>query len=397
MKNTGLWIRTAIIIVITLVGAYIVFGPRNSFTAEDFSWSGIKKNLAQNINLGLDLKGGSYLEMRVKTDEYLQTVTKTNKDAALTAAKDAQLPVGEATYVAANKVYQVSLNVTDATKIPEVIEAVKKKVDFVNAGGTGWSESTNGNTITWSLPVQAQKILSQQAVDQVLKIIDSRINSFGVKEPTLQKKGSADSGQILLQMPGLENPERVKDLIGKQSKLEMLEVVSPPSPSAMMTYATKESALQTIGGKETDDLRVLPFTERDDTPLANKDPQVKPPSKFVVVKYPAIVDGGELRDASATAQSQNSNSYQINFAFKPNGAQKFGKWTGENINKYMAVVLNEEVKSAAFIKSQIFDQGQIDGRFTKDSASDLVLTLKSGALPAQIVYQEERTVGLHLT
>ena len=85
MKNTSLWIRTAIILIITLVGAYIVFGPRNSFTAEDFSWSGIKKNLAHNINLGLDLKGGSHLLMHVKTDDYLKELTKTNKDAVLTA------------------------------------------------------------------------------------------------------------------------------------------------------------------------------------------------------------------------------------------------------------------------------------------------------------------------
>ncbi len=394
MKNRGLWIRTALILVIALIGIYIVFGPRNSFTAEDFSWTGIKKNLAGNINLGLDLKGGSHLLMHVKTDDYLKELTKNSKDAAVVAAKEAQLAVGEATIVTENKNYQVSLNVTDPTKVQDVIDAVKKKVDFASAGGIGWTQTVSGTTINWSLPVQVQKILRQQAVEQVLKIIESRINSFGVKEPTLQRVGSPDSGQILLQMPGLENPERVKDLIGKQSKLEMVKVVSTPNPSPMTTYPTKEQALQSIGGKESDSLRVLPYAERENTPAANADPTVKPPSRWVVVEYPAIVDGGELRsDISAIPQAQNSNSFSIHFAFKPNGADKFGKWTGANINQYMAVVLNEEVKSAAFIKSQIFDQGQIDGRFTKDSANDLVLTLKSGALPAKIEYQEERTVG----
>jgi preprotein translocase subunit SecD len=105
------------------------------------------------------------------------------------------------------------------------------------------------------------------------------------------------------------------------------------------------------------------------------------------------VDGSELRNASATQAQGGSADYQIAFSFKPTGAEKFGAWTGANINQYMGVVLNDEVKSIAYIKSQIFDQGQIDGRFTKASAEDLALTLRSGALPAPIEYQEERTVG----
>jgi preprotein translocase subunit SecD len=173
-----------------------------------------------------------------------------------------------------------------------------------------------------------------------------------------------------------------------------VNVDSPPSPSPIQPYPTKQAALATIGGKETDNRRVLPYAERDDSASTDKSqPQQKPPTQWVVVEYPAIVDGGELRDASAFSQTQTGNDYQINFSFKPAGAQKFGEWTGKNINNYMAVVLNDEVKSAAYIRSQIFDQGQIDGRFTQQSANDLVLTLKSGALPAKIEYQEERTVG----
>jgi preprotein translocase subunit SecD len=112
-----------------------------------------------------------------------------------------------------------------------------------------------------------------------------------------------------------------------------------------------------------------------------------------VVETPAVVDGSELRDAAAVQGAGGANEYQISFSFKPAGAQKFGEWTGKNIGNYMGVVLNGKVKSAAYIKGQIFDQGQIDGRFTKESGDDLALTLKSGALPAQIDYQEERTVG----
>ena len=387
MKNNGLLIRTAIIIVIAVIGIYLVFGPRDGISANSFTLQGIKNNLANNINLGLDLKGGSHLVMRVKTEEYLKRLTENNESAALTAAKDAQLPVTDASYVAENNNYQITLNLSDASKASEVIEAVRKKVDLVN-----WTQSTSGNSIIWSLPLQIQSKLKEQATDQALKIIESRINAFGVKEPTLQRQGRPDSGQILLQMPGVENPERVKALVGETSRLEMMKVISTPNPN-LQTYPTKEAALATIGGKESDTRKVLPYVERDETPTANQNPQDKKPSKFIVVESPAIVDGSELRDASAVSRTGSNSDYQISFSFKPTGAQKFGDWTGKNIGNYMAVVLNDEAKSVAYIKSQIFDQGQIDGRFTKNTGDDLALTLKSGALPAAIEYQEERTVG----
>ncbi len=394
MKNTGLLIRTAVIVVITLVGIYLVFGPRHTPTGSDFTWTGIKANLASNINLGLDLKGGSHLVMRVKTEEYLKSLTTNNETAAIQAAKEAKddagapLPVTDASAIAENGNYQVTLNTTDSSKFQAIIDAVKKKVDF-----TAWTQSSSGNSIIWSLPGQAQGRLKEQATDQALKIIESRINAFGVKEPTLQRQGAADSGQILLQMPGVENPERVKDLVGKTSQLQLMKIVSPPSPGPLQKYPTKEAALQSIGGKESDTRKVLPFVERDDAAKTDAKPEDKKPNEFVVVEFPAVVDGTELRDASAIQGKGGAADFQISFSFKPSGAQKFGDWTGKNINNFMGVVLDNEVKSAAYIKSQIFDSGEISGKFTKAQADDLALTLKSGALPAQIEYLEERTVG----
>src|SRR5437764_15304768 len=143
MNRTSLWIRTVIILAITLTGIYLVFGPRRAPNSSDFTWHGIKENLAANINLGLDLKGGSHLVMRVKTEEYLAKLTENNEGAALQAAKEAKddagqpLPIGEGSYVAETGNYQTTLNVTDGSKIPAVLDAVKKKVDFVN-----WSETT---------------------------------------------------------------------------------------------------------------------------------------------------------------------------------------------------------------------------------------------------------------
>ena len=388
MKNSSLWIRTGIIVAITLIAIIVVFGPRGSVASKDFTWEGIKANLANNINLGLDLKGGSHLMMRVKIDDYLKTLATNNKDAAVNAAKELQLPVSEGSIVAEKDNYQVKLNITDAAKKAEIIEAVKKKVDFTN-----WTESSTDTTINWSLPAQTQKVMGEQAVEQALKIIESRINAFGVKEPTLQRVVAKDSGQILLQMPGVDDPERVKKLIGDDARLELMKVIGASNPSPMTTYPTRETALQSIGGQEGGSRKVLPFMERPDNATNQPAQPNNQPTAWVVVETPAIVDGNELRDAVPVSRTGNDNDYQISFSLKPAGAAKFGDWTSKNIGAYMAVVLNDQVKSAPYIKSRIDDQGQIDGRFTKKSAEDLVLTLKSGALPAKIEYQEERTVG----
>jgi len=386
MKNSSLLIRTVIIVMITLVALYLVFGPRGTITANDFTGQGIKQNLTENINLGLDLEGGTQLVMRVKTNDYLKKLTESNQNAAFLAAQEAQLPVAESAFVAENNNYRVNLNVTDPSRIQEAIDAVKNKVDF-----SLWSENVSGSTVSWSLPAAAQKVLKEQAVTQAEKIIESRINSFGVKEPTLQRHGATESGQILLQMPGVEEPERVKKLIGAESRLSLMKIVGPGNPSPVQTYPTKEAAIQSIGGTIPSNRLVLAMTDRDQADEPNTAAQ--PPKQWVVVENPAVVDGSELRDAAAVSRTGSESDYQISFSFKPGGAQKFGEWTGKNIGNYMAVVLNDEVKSAAYIKSQIFDSGEISGRFTKATAEDLSLTLKSGALPAEIEYQEERTVG----
>lgn len=386
MISKTLWVRTAIIVAITLVGIYLVFGPRQSPRTQDFTWEGIKANLANNINLGLDLKGGSHLVMRVRTDEYLKTLTENTAQGALTAAQDAKLPVTNSSIVAANGNYTFSLELSDPAQAQPVVDAVKQKVDVVN-----WTQGTTATAVTYTLPSNVQTVLKNQAVEQALKIIESRINSFGVKEPTLQRHGAESAGQILLQMPGVDDPERIKNLIGAESNLAMMKIVGPANPSPVQTFPTEDAAKQSLGGIVPPNRRILTYKERGADPTAPANQQEPP--KFVIVEYPAVVDGSELRDASAGQGRAGGTDYEINFSFKPAGAQKFGEWTGKNINNYMAVVLNGEVKSAAYIKSQIFDSGQITGSFTEDSANDLALTLRSGALPAKIEYQEERTVG----
>src|SRR5258705_824125 len=398
MKKKNLLQRAIIITVVTLFGLYIVIGPRHRPTLKDFTWTGIKATLASNIRLGLDLKGGSHLVMRVKPEEFLKHLTEGNVVAAQGAARDAGFEVGNARAETSAGNYRVVLEITDPAKASEIKDAVQKKVELGDS--SVWSYSASGNQLIWSMTPTAQRSLADNATTQALNIIDSRINALGIAEPTLQTHGSQSSHQILLQMPGVQDPERVKNLLKGESRLELVHVVSPPNPAPSQTYATEAEALASLnsGGTVPANRRILPYSERmEPTAAAGQDQNQEKPKRWVVVELPAIIDGSELRNASAIpTRAGGTEDYEINFSLKKNGADKFGAWTGSHVNEYMGVVLNDEVKSIAFIKSQIFDSGEISGRFTKQSADDLALTLRSGALPAPIEYLEERTVGASL-
>src|SRR2546423_8983735 len=194
MKKRNLLQRAIIIGIVTVVGLYIVIGPHGRRPhLNDLKWSGIKANLANNIHLGLDLKGGSHLVMRVKIEEYLKRLTEDNAVAAQNAAKDAGFDVKEAQAETSGN-YRVLLTVGDPSKAKDIRDAVQKKVDL--SDNAGWSFSSSGNTVSWSLSGSAQRTLAESATDQALKIVDSRINTIGVAEPTLQRHGSQNSHEI---------------------------------------------------------------------------------------------------------------------------------------------------------------------------------------------------------
>src|SRR5437588_9606246 len=265
MKKRHLLQRAIIIGIVTVVGSYIVIGPhgrRPHFY--DLKWSGIKANLANNIRLGLDLKGGSHLVMRVKTEEYLKRLTEDNAVAAQNAAKDAGFQVKEAHAETSSGSYRVFLQASDPSKIKDIRDAVEKKVDLGDRAG--WSFASSGNEVSWTLSGAQQSALAQQATEQAFKIIDSRINAVGVAEPTLQRHGGQNAHEILLQMPGIQDPEHVKQLLAGQSHLELVHVIGSASPAPAQTYSTKEEAIASLnsGDKVPANRRVLRYTERAD-------------------------------------------------------------------------------------------------------------------------------------
>jgi len=193
------------------------------------------------------------------------------------------------------------------------------------------------------------------------------------------------------------DPERVKEILKADSKLELVHVIGPSSPAPIQTYNTEDEAKASVGPTMPANRRVVPYAERDEpTAGGQATTDAQKVKKWVVIESPAVVDGSELRNAAAVQAQGGGDTYSISFSLKPVGSQKFGAWTAAHINDYMGVVLNDEVRSIAYIKSAISDSGEISGRFTKQSADDLALTLRSGALPAPIEYMEERTVGASL-
>jgi preprotein translocase subunit SecD len=369
--------RAILIFVVTIAGLYIVFFPHNRLpVAKDVtSWSQVKANLSKNINLGLDLRGGSHLVMQVQANDYIKSITDKDVDAAINSLKTKDLPYNEVKATGG----EITITVPDRTKNSDIINQLNS--DF----GAGWRASEVGNTIVYKLDQNEQNTLRDRATDQAMQIIENRINAFGVSEPTIQRQGSNDQYEILLEMPGVDDPERIKATLNAESHLELDAVAKGtqfPPP-----YATKEAADAALaalpGGAET--YRVLPIHERNISGTAT--------DGFVIVEKRPVVTGLDLKDATASSGQYGGENWQINFRLTVDGANRFGDWTSKHIGDYLAIVLNDTVKSAPVIKGAIRDQGVIEGSFTQQDAEDLALTLRSGTLLAKVVYLEERTVG----
>ena len=224
----------------------------------------------------------------------------------------------------------------------------------------------------------------EAALKETASVIESRLNALGISDFEVKPQSDSTTDRILVSLPSVADPERIKRIISSGGKLELTHVISPPSPAPCQTYDTKDEAIASLnsGGIVPSNRRVLPYMERGE--LGSSRDQKS--TKWAVVESPSIVDGSQLRTANAIPRERD---YDIQFALKTAGAEKFGAWTGANINEYLAVVLDGEIQSVAFIRSQIFDQGMISGRFTKQAAEDLALTLKSGALPSRLTVINE--------
>lgn len=322
--------------------------------------------LKEKINLGLDLQGGMHLVLQVHTEDALRAEADSDMGLLLQQAREENV-----TGLSGRRLSDTSFEITGLT--PASRDTVS---DLAGRFLGGWGSNFSDQRATFTMNADYSNQIRQMAVTQAKQTISNRVDAFGVAEPVFQE---TSGHRILVQLPGVDDPERVRNLIKNTAFLEFRIVTAGPAMS-------REELLAGTGGQVPPTQEILPGNVDDST-----DPNQQPATVFYLVEKARTVTGRDLQ----TARPGLGDFQQpiVLFNFNPQGAEKFGALTGANIGKPLAIVLDGRVVSAPRINSQIRDSGQIEGGFTQEQAQDLSTVLRSGALPAGITTLEERTVG----
>ena len=241
---------------------------------------------------------------------------------------------------------------------------------------TDWASDQSGREMRVTFREPARISIEGQALRQAVETIRNRVDALGVAEPSIQPQGK---DRIVIQLPGVDDPARVKDIIGTTGLLELKLVDVKGGP-----YSSPDAARSAYGGAIPAELELVEGTSEDSTARTRT-------TVYYVLQRAAAVTGRDLKNARVGQDRFNQPA--VEFFLNAQGAEKFGRVTGDNVGRQLAIVLDKRVQSAPNIKSQIKDNGIIEGNFTAERADGLALVLRSGALPAQLVTLEERTVG----
>lgn len=320
------------------------------------------------VNLGLDLMGGVHLVMRVQTDAALRIETETTVE----RLRETLATAG---------VQYAKLEVTSPTEF--VVEGIQNDQGFRQAAvdvETVFGRSPGAGRYTYTMRPNLAVQLREEAVTQALQTIERRVNELGVAEPIVARQGAVD--QILVQMPGLNEVDRAKEVIGRTALLELKLVEQGPFP-------TQESAMQAVNNVLPPDMVVVSGSQDVASTGGGT-----PGTVYYIVRRVAPVTGRDLRNSRPTLDENNLPA--VSFTFNQDGARRFGQFTEQNIGRSLAVILDNRVYTAPTIQSRIADEGRITGSFTQQEAQDLSLVLRTGALPAPMDFLEERTVGASL-
>jgi len=329
------------------------------------------------INLGLDLRGGAHILMQVHTASAIDYQLGVTQGWIGNGLKDEEL-----TYDSIVSIGDGTLEVrgTDPTRETEVREVLNEVV------GT-WNMSKQGAS-NWqvTMPPDQRAYHEQAAIDITLDTMRTRIDSLGVADPLLQKQGIRGD-RILVQLPGVEDPERIKDILRKPRMLEWKAVTYPPSVRDVAGWFppdSEEGLLAQFGGVLPDDTEII--TQELTSDLDDSGVTVYWPLKQI-----STVSGSDLRTAYRSSGEWGDPA--VTFQLTQDAGRRFEIATRENMGRKMAIVIDNTVISAPVIRAAIRDSGVIEGGFTVTSAEDLVLSLKSGAFPTDVEIIEERTVG----
>jgi len=343
------------------------------------SWAQVKSNFSNQIKLGLDLQGGTHLVLQVQVPEAIAQETDQTIDRLTAAMRQRNIHYDEARRP--DDTHIVVRNPDPVSQFRDLIHQMfEGDWDLGSAPG-------EANAYMLTMRPSAVSRIQETTMDQSLETIERRINALGLTEPTIQKRGRAgQDNEILVQLPGESDPERAKNVIQAGGQLE-LKLVSDPTP-----YPSEAAALAAHGGVLPAGTQVIPG--RSESRNAQGSPDNS--TVYYVIDRTAAVTGRDLRSATESRNTEMPGQWQINFVLSSEAGRRFGQFTEVNTGRQMAIVLENKVYSAPVIKQRIEDQGRIDGNFSQESAHDLALVLRAGALPASIKYLEQRTVGASL-
>ena len=370
--NPNLKWKALFIFAVILFCIYFLFG----YPVFPTSVAQVKDNFSKQIKLGLDLQGGTHLLLQVQIQEAIGQETDTTVDRLTTLLRAKNIHYDEVRRVDDTHILVRNLDPAQLSQFRDIYNA-----QFV----TDWDMSAaagNLNGYTWTLKTSAIARIQESTMTQSLETIDRRINALGLTEPTIQLHGRKDN-EILVQLPGEGDPSRAMSVIQAGGQLE-LRLVEDPVP-----YASQAEALSRHGGVLPAGTEIVPGRSETRNPSGG----LESAESWYVLTRLVVVSGRDLRSAVENRNANNPGMWQVNFTLSPEAARRFGPFTEQNKGRQMAIVLDHRVYSAPVINGRIDDSGLIEGNFSQESAHDLALVLRAGALPASIKYLEERTVG----
>lgn len=353
--------------VVTVVVAFVLFSALGVYPilAHRYNLPAPGWLASKELKLGLDLKGGVHLVLRVHTDDALRIFTTTSSEQLRESLRTAGVTVGSIA-LTSEKSFQVEGVAPDR-------DAEFRRIADEQVSASYDRSSSAGGTYAFTMKQVVESDMREQAVVQALETIDRRVNELGVAEPNISRYGQSQD-QIMVELPGVSEVQRAKEIIRNTALLELKIVESGPAPS-------REALLQAYGGQLPEDLEVVSGAAGTGDAATS----------YYLVRKVAAVTGADLRGASPTIDENNRPA--VRFMLTSEGARKFGRVTAENINRQLAIILDGRVQSAPRIESRITDEGRITGSFTNQEVQDLSLVLRSGALPAAMSYLNESYVG----
>jgi preprotein translocase subunit SecD len=365
--NTNVKARTIVIVATILICIYGIIGLPTS-------WAALVQNVKDNIRLGLDLKGGSHLVLEVQVQDAVKSDADTTMDRLKEDFKKRNIQWQSMDRNEPQSVADANNVVISIKGIPSTESSAFRDL-VAESYPTYLLTAVNSTDYTMKLKPEELIALKRDTVERTIDTIGNRIDQLGLAEKSVQQYGRSGADyEILVQLPGVDDPAHVKELIGTAAVLEIDDVKDGPFPS-------KDALLAQHGG-------VLPLGTK---PVKAKPRGTGAGDEWYLVSKTPVVSGREMRNARPG--QDEFRKWETGFTLSPEAGKRFGRYTEANINNRLAVVLDNQAVSVATIQSRIEDSGRITGLGSEQEAEDLAKYLRSGSLPAGVKYMEEQSVG----